>query len=260
MTTLVLRSNSYADANDWDDLVHAFTESLKHPSPDEMILLLHKNTPGRCEEWSEHVCPVTYSTLGGIPKLLLPKPPSAVRTGVTHAQQHQHVEWETEAQPDPAHGRQREPTPIEVVSDSKEAELDRSGSHREDLEVIRAKAAKVIQGAYRAHRAHRRHLERKRVSAARKIQAAYRLHLKRREVVRKGVDETKDKRQSETHLQQAVVDVKEVVETPDNLPGPSGTRSKIKKRLDQGWKWILEKKGSRSKGKKSKKNEARAGQ
>jgi hypothetical protein len=43
------------------------------------------------------------------------------------------------------------------------------------------------------------------------------------------------------------------VESLDNIPGSIGTRNKIEKRWNRGWKWIFEKQGSRAKGKKAEK-------
>ena len=193
MTVLVLRSNSYADAKDWNDLVHAFTESLKHPSSDKMILLLHKAIPGLHGRWSDHVFPVAYDTRDGIPELLLSNPPRAVRTVITRAsQQQQHAKKVTEAQPNRDHDKQSQPTPTDApqseVVDTKEVKVDRPDPQREQVsDETRAKAAKAIQGAYRAYR-HR--LEQKQVIAACKIQAAYRRHSIRRNIVRKGIDES----------------------------------------------------------------------
>jgi hypothetical protein len=191
---LVLRSNSYVDSKDWDDLVHAFTESLDHPFPDEMILLLHKDIPGRDGGWSEHVCPITYYTLCDVPRLLLSKTPSAIRTGITCGQhQQQHAEGAMETQPDRHHDQQRRPKPVDTpwkgVAESKETEADRPGSqHKQEFDSkIRINAAKVIQDAYRAYR---RHFEQKRASAARKIQAAHRRHLKRKNAVHKEIIES----------------------------------------------------------------------
>ena len=187
---LVLRSNSYADAKGWNDLVHAFTESLKHPSSDKMILLLHKAIPGSHRRWSDHVFPVAYDTLDGVPKLLISKVPSTVRSGITRIpQQQHHVEGVAEGQFD--HDRHPQSTPIDAprkeVSDTKAAKVNRSDSnHEQEYDKIRVKAAKVIQSAYHAYR-HR--LERKQVIAARKIQAAYHRYLTRRDIVRNGIDE-----------------------------------------------------------------------
>ena len=68
---MLLRFNSYAVAEDWDDLVHAFTESLKDSSLDEMILLLHTTISGPHEKRSEYIRPVSYIRLGDIPKLVM---------------------------------------------------------------------------------------------------------------------------------------------------------------------------------------------
>jgi hypothetical protein len=58
---------------------------------------------------------------------------------------------------------------------------------------------------------------------------------------------------SVSDLQHAVLEVKDIVESLDNIPGSIGTRNQIKKRWDRGWVWIFEKQGSRAKGKKAEK-------
>lgn len=150
MTALVLKCNSYSDAKDWDDLVYAFTESLRHPSPDEMILLLHETIPGPRGRWSDHVHPVTYSALDEVPKVLLSK----------GRQEQQHVESATRARPNRDHDVQRQAKPIDAshegIADGKET---------------------------------KEYSEWEQVAAALKIQFAYRRHLKQRDVARKGVDE-----------------------------------------------------------------------
>jgi len=177
---LLLRPNSYADAEGWDDLEQAFTQSLKHSPFDEMILLLHTGTPGAHEQRSEYVRPVSYNRLDEVPKLLLSTAPSAWRTGLTRSYQHPHVEAATEIQPDGDGDGQVEQEhigiPRERITDGKEAEVVTFfGDHEEEIDETQVNAAIVIQDVYR------RHLERKRAGAARKIQAAYRLHLKRSE-------------------------------------------------------------------------------
>jgi len=49
--------------------------------------------------------------------------------------------------------------------------------------------------------------------------------------------------------------VKAVVESLNDIPGSIGTRNQIQKRWDRGWKWISEREGSRTKGKKARKPE-----
>ncbi|KAF9644922.1 hypothetical protein BDM02DRAFT_822801 [Thelephora ganbajun] len=58
---------------------------------------------------------------------------------------------------------------------------------------------------------------------------------------------------SVSDLQGAVLEVKAVVESLENIPGSIGTRNQIKRRWDRGWKWIFEKQGGRAKGKKAEK-------
>lgn len=187
---MLLRPNSYADAEDWDDLVHASIESLKHSSLDEMILLVHNTIPGQYEERPKYVRLVTYSTLDEIPRLLSTTP-AALRTGSAAAhQERQRAEVATEVQPDGDGDEQAQEEHVEIpqrsIADGKEGEeAMSSGDHEEEIDETLDNAAKVIQGAYR------RHLEQKRqrrAVAARKIQATYRRYLKRKSVVHQGVD------------------------------------------------------------------------
>ena len=57
-------------------------------------------------------------------------------------------------------------------------------------------------------------------------------------------------------LQQAVLEVKAVVESLDDTLRSTGTRNQIKKLWDQGLKWIFEKQGSGAKGKRAVKPKA----
>ena len=59
--------------------------------------------------------------------------------------------------------------------------------------------------------------------------------------------------QSVSDLQHAVYETKAVVESLDSIPGWIETKNQIQERWDRGWKWILEKQGSRAKGKKDEK-------
>ena len=186
----LLRPNSYAAAESWDDLVHAFTESLRYSSFDEMILLLHATIPDPRGWRSKYVRSVSYDKLDAIHKLLLSAAPNAPRTGAAPAHpQRSHVEAVTEVQPDgdrDGEGQQRFiDVPQESIAEGKEAEAVMPGGDLEEkFEDIRVSSAKTIQGAYR------RYLERKRAGAAKKIQAAYRRRLKRKSIVRKGIEAT----------------------------------------------------------------------
>ena len=51
-------------------------------------------------------------------------------------------------------------------------------------------------------------------------------------------------------LQRAVLEVKVVVEGLEDIPESIGTRNKIEKRWERGHKWIFEKQGGKSKGRK----------
>jgi len=358
---LLLRSNSYADAKDWDDLVHTFTEWLEDSSLDEIILLLHSTIPGPQQRPPKHVRPVTYNRLGQVPRLLL-SPPSALEAGVTPVYHHQqHIEAVTGVQPDSDHGGHGQHERIDMtedrIPDGKETDVVISGGDHGEIDEARVDAAKVIQGAYR------RHLERKLGPAARKIQRAYCRYLKRKRVVRTGIDAaqarywnllrkrsmemewtkgsqyyvlfrvplayilvclevikafvesekkvaqkrmmTEDhkgleesmealnryrydnanftlyqgsnkspsdlrkktialqkllsppskfhEKKSVSDLQDAVQEVKNVVESLGDTPRSVEMRDQIKKDWDRGWKWIFEKQGSKAKGKKAEK-------
>jgi hypothetical protein len=356
----LLRSNSYAEAKSWGDLVHAFTESLKNSPLDEFILLQHTSIPGPQGRRWKFARPVSYNRLDEIPKLLL-MAPSALKIGTTTAhQQRPQVEVATGVQPDDDYDGQvqqeRINIPQEKIADGKEAEVIMSGGdHEQEIDETRINAAKMIQETYR------RHLEQKRAGAARKIQAAYHRHVKRKGVVRRGIDgtqarywlllrkrslemewskgsrynllfrvplayilvclevigafiesekkevkkriKTEDDKDLEelmetltqhrydsvdctlyegsnrssskllkktialqkklspsskfhegrsvNDLQRVLLEVKDIVESLDNIPGSVGTRKQIKKRWDRGWAWIFEKQERRVKGKKA---------
>jgi len=61
------------------------------------------------------------------------------------------------------------------------------------------------------------------------------------------------KERSVSNLQRAVLEVKAIVESLDDIPGSIGTKSQIEKRWDRGYKWIFEKQGKRAKGRKAEK-------
>ena len=170
--------------------MHAFAESLRFSSLDEMILLLHTTLPNPGGWRLKYVRSVSYDRLDGVHKLLISTVPSAPRTGATPAHlQRLHVEAAAEVQPGGDHdgeGQQKFiDVPHESIAEGKEAEAVMPGEdHEERIDEIRVSAAKTIQDAYR------RYLERKRAGAAKKIQAAYRRRLKRKSVVRKGIEAT----------------------------------------------------------------------
>ena len=174
--TLLLKPDSYTNANSWRDLAHAFTGSLKDSSHDEMILLINTSILGPRVWRSKHVRAVTYRRLDEVIKLLSTAP-NASRTGLIPSnQQRPHVEAVTEVQPDGDEDAQEEQNHIDVpqekIVDGREAEAAMSsGNHEEEIDESRVNAAKAIQDAYRHC------LERKRIRAAKKIQVAYRRHV-----------------------------------------------------------------------------------
>ena len=185
---LLLRPNSYAAAESWDDLAYAFTKSLKNSSLDEMVLLLHTTLPDPAGWQSKYVRPVSYDRLDEVPELLLSMTPNVLETGTTPTQRPR-VGAATETQLDGDRGGKGQQKCIDVpeerISDGKEVDVVISGGgHEEEIDKTRVDAAKAIQDTYRHY------LERKRAGAARKIQDAYRRHLRRKNIIRQGIDAT----------------------------------------------------------------------
>jgi hypothetical protein len=56
---------------------------------------------------------------------------------------------------------------------------------------------------------------------------------------------------SVSDLQRAILEVKVIVESLDDIPESVGTRNQIEGRWERGYKWIFEKQGGRAKGKKA---------
>jgi hypothetical protein len=145
---LLLRPNSYADAEGWDDLVHAFIESLNRSFLDEMILLVCTGIP---ERWPKYVRLVSYNIPDEVPELLRSVAPSILRSGTTSARQQQpHVEVVARVQSDNDHDRRgqkrRVEMPQESVADGKEAEADMSGrDHGQEINEIREPLACVLE-------------------------------------------------------------------------------------------------------------------
>ena len=187
---LLLRFNSYANAQSWEDLVYVFTEALRNSSLDEIVLLLHDAVLDSHGWRSKYVRPVFYNRLDEVPGLLLSMGPSALRTVATPAHpQRPRVEVPPEVQSDDDHDEQAQEKSIDIpqekIADGAEEEAVISdGDHEDETDRTRIVAARTIQDAYRHH------LERKRAGAVRKIQAACRRYLKRKAVVRKGMEAT----------------------------------------------------------------------
>ena len=188
MEVLLLRFNSYADAQSWDDLEYACTESLKNTSLDEIILLLHTTIPGSHGRRSKYVRQVFYNRLDEVPELLLSMAPGALRAVATITQQQRpHVEAATGVQSEDDYGQEQEKCidiPQERIADVTEEVVVAGGDHEQETDETQVNAAKMIQDAYR------RHLEQRRAGAARRIQVAYRRHLKRTSIIRQGIDAT----------------------------------------------------------------------
>jgi len=185
---LILRSASYANAEGWGDLIHAFAEPLEDSSLDEIILLLHTTTHGPDPPRQKYVRPVSYDEVNEVPALLLSEAPNPLRTDAIRTNQWRpRVGTAMGVPPGNDQGARRRQMRIEIpeerVAHRKETEEAMPGDdHEEEINKVQVDAARVIQDAYH------RDLERKRAGAARKIQVAYRRHLKGKAVVREGID------------------------------------------------------------------------
>ena len=157
-----------------------------------MILLLRRTAPWDSGRWPGNVRPVEFPSLYHVPQLLSNVQNTAARTTFTRSlwQQQPRVETAAEVQHEVGHDdRKGELMPLEIsreVTKDEVGEEDMSNAdHEEKAEAIRARAAIMIQDAYR------RHSEQKRTKAARRIQDAYRRHLKRKKVICQGIKKTK---------------------------------------------------------------------
>ena len=128
-----LRSNSYAYAKGWDDLVQTFTESLGNSFLDEVILLVHTalpSPPGR--QGFGLIRTVSYDALDGVPDLLrrmAPNPPRTCATPVHRkVAKRPYVEVVTGVHPNSNPDRQgqkkRVEMPQEAITDGKKALRD----------------------------------------------------------------------------------------------------------------------------------------
>ena len=144
---LLLRPNSYADAEGWGDLVDAFTESLKDSSLDEMILLLHTAIPDSHEQQSECVRSVSYNTLEEIPQLLLSMAPHASRTSATPVHQERQHAKIADGDRDQQTQQKHVEIPQDRVGDGTEAKALTSGErYEQESNETRVDAAETTQG------------------------------------------------------------------------------------------------------------------
>jgi len=169
---LALKSNSYANAGSWADLVHVFTEPLKDSPLDELILLLHTGSPSSDKRRAKYIRPVFYHRLDEVHDLLFSTIPSASRTDAAPTDKRRSRD-DVETGNRGGQGQQKH-------VGLPQGRIAGGVAHEEKFSQTCINAAKIVQGAYR------RRLERKRVGAARKIQVAYRHHLKKA-IIREGV-------------------------------------------------------------------------
>ena len=131
----VLRFDSYANAEDWRDLIgNMLTKSLKDSPFDELILLLHADLPTRAKLLPKHIRTATYHRLEEVPKLLSMAPRrERPRTGAA-----QEIELQDE----------------DLVPGKTPDRVDHDGPGKEkpiEPNEAQTNAAKTIQAAYRRY-------------------------------------------------------------------------------------------------------------
>jgi hypothetical protein len=245
---LLLKPNSYANAEGWDDLVHALTES-NHSSLDEMILLVYKGIPGPYKQRPKYVRLVSYNRLDEVPKLLLSVAPSALRKG-----RKRHVEM-----------------PQEGITNGTEAGVEMSvRDYEQEIDEIRDPLACVLEclDAIKAFaESEKREAKRRRTieggESLQELTEALNQHrcdgvyctlhqgsnkpssklLKKTIALRKKLSLSSKfhEGRSVSDLQHEILEVKTTVESLDNIPGSIETRDRIKKCWDEGCKRIFEK-------------------
>jgi len=147
-----LDARRYAEAPDWQGLVHVFTKSLSDSPFDEMILLLHSKTP-RFQGWAlQYVRTVKYDNLEEIPDRLRAKgtrrldtrapanPPPSLPTPEGHP-----------TEPGNDDGQQKHPDlPEEGILNSSggEAPVDNGGHEEVSASPEEIRAALKIEAAY----------------------------------------------------------------------------------------------------------------
>ena len=262
---LLLRPNSYADANDWDDLAYAFAESLKDSSLDEMILLVRATIPGQYERRPKYVRLVSYNTLDEVPELLLSVTPNSLRSGTTSVrQQRPYVKVVTRVQSNSDHtGRGQEKRvemPQERIVDGTEADMS-GRDHKEEINEIRDPLAHVLQclDVIKAFaESEKKEAKRRMMTEDNKnleeLTGTLNKHrcddvyctllqgsnksssklLKKTIALRKKLSPSSKvpEGQSVSDLQHEVLEVKAIVEGLDNIPGSIETRNRIKKCWD----------------------------
>ena len=142
----------YAEAPDWQGLVHVFTKSLSDSPFDEMILLLHSKAP-KFQGWvPQYVRTVKYENVDEIPDRLRAKvtrrpvtrapvkPPPNVPTHEGHP-----------TEPGKDDGQQKHPDPPEegiFNSSGGEAPVDNGGQEEVSASPKEVRAALKIEAAY----------------------------------------------------------------------------------------------------------------
>jgi len=247
---LLLRPNSYADANGWDDPVHAFTESLNHSSLDEMILLVRTGIPGKYEQRPKYVSLVSYEKLDEVPRLLS-LAPGALGSGTTSARkQRPYIEVVTRVQSNGDHDGQgyvkineaRDPLEyvlewldmIKAFAESGKKEAKKRRMVTEDKKNYQELTEALTQHRYDGVYCTLYQGPNKPSSKLLKKAIALR---KKLSPSSPGSHEERSVRD----LQHEIFELKAVLESMDNIQGSMEAKGRIKKRWDEGCKRVFEK-------------------
>jgi len=246
---LLLKLNSYADANDWDDLVHAFTESLNHSPLDEIILLVRTGIPGQYEQRPKYVSLVSYEKLDEVPKLLS-LDPSALGSDTTSARkQRPYIEVVTRVRSNRNHdgeGHIETRDPLEYVLEWLDmikafAESEKKEAKKRRMVTEDKKCYQELTEALTQHRYDGIYC-----TLHQGPNKPFSKLLKKTIALRKKLSPSSPgphEERSVSDLRHEILEVKAILESTDNNPGSVETRDRIKKCWDEGCKGIVEKQG-----------------
>ena len=249
---LLLKLNSYANASGWDDLVHVFTESLNHSPLDEMTLLVRTGIPGQYEQRPKYVSLASYERLDEVPKLLS-LDPSALGSGTTPARkQRPYIEVVTRVQSNRNHDGEghieinEARDPLQCVLEWLDmiktfAESEKKEAKKRRMVTEDKKNYQELTEALTQHRCDSIYC-----TLQQGPNKPFSKLLKKTIALRKKLYPSSPgshEERSVIDLRHEILEVKAILESTDHIPGSMEPRDRIKKRWDEGCKWIVEKQG-----------------
>ena len=236
---LLLKLNSYADANYWDDLVHVLTESLNHSPINEMILLVRTGIPSQYEQRPKCVSLVPYERLNEVLKLLS-LDPSALGSGTTS------VRKQRSNRNHDGEGHIETRDPLEYVIEWLDmikafAESEKKEAKKRRMVTEEKKCYQELTEALTQHRCDDVYcsLHQGPNKPSSKL-------LKKTIALRKKLSPSSPgphEERSVSDLRHGILEVKAILESMGNVPGSMETRNRIRRCWDGGCKWIVEKQG-----------------